>query len=119
MYTAIRISPEYECSPIWVSKDGVTYSNFDLSYFEDTLKGALFQWDQQFQNTFNRADPPSSCFCNKREHTLFELEGLLFWHILLGQNKNTTISYWSSLFEREFFDINEFEQKLLSIISRI
>jgi|GEM_PF-3001803 hypothetical protein len=42
MYAAIRILPEYECSPIWVSKDGVTYSNLDLSYFEDTLKGGAF-----------------------------------------------------------------------------
>lgn len=75
---AVRLSPEYVCSPIWlVFDDGVLdVSVMDLP-LDAELARRLRAWDDTYQATYRPNDPASSGFTTSAEKEAFWREGRL------------------------------------------
>lgn len=77
----LKISPEYQCSPLWTSEDGETYEHLEIndSPFDEDLKNKLFKWAEKFESTLNQDYPPDSGFASGCEEREFENQGLEIW----------------------------------------
>ena len=116
MFNYIKIMPEFECSPIWVSNDGIYYHNLSLSKLERYLRDSFRLWDKLYQDTLNMEDPLKSCFKTDKDKYFFEVQGISLWRLLSEKYQSLSIvSYWSTYFEQEFFDIDLFEQRLKEV----
>ena len=55
----LRLAPEWECWPLWDDETGDNLDPRDLD-LPPALLARLVAWDDVFQATFNRDDPPAS-----------------------------------------------------------
>jgi hypothetical protein len=81
----LKLSPEYECSPLWVSVDGDFYENLniDASPFNEFLRSKISDWAINFEGTLNQDYPPESGFTTFEDEEKFEQDGVEIWkHIL-------------------------------------
>lgn len=100
--------PEYGCSPLWVSDDNGTFKNLDIRKLDLSLVNKIEIWNQLYQSTLNQEYPPESGFVNTIEMYNFEKAGIRIWKDLLNRYFNIAkIAYWSIVFNRLFFNVNE------------
>jgi flagellar capping protein FliD len=93
----LKLSPEYECSPLWVSQDGTFYENLEVnaSPFDEALKKKISKWANFFQGTLNQNYPPDSGFKSEKEEREFEQIGVSIWQEITR--------YYSSSFDNLSF----------------
>ncbi|KGF34367.1 hypothetical protein [Hoylesella buccalis] len=115
----LKIMPEYGCSPLWVSDNNGTFKNLDIRKIGLSLVNRIDVWNQLYQSTLNQEYPPESGFVNTIEMYNFEKEGIRIWKDLLNIYFNIAkITYWSIVFNRLFFNVNELNVELENWFSR-
>ncbi|GAB3939870.1 hypothetical protein GCM10028805_00790 [Spirosoma harenae] len=77
----MKISPEYDCCPIWLSEDGELYYNASVESlpFNNSLKQKINAYARKFNETLNQEYPPKSSFKSAYEELSFEYLGLEIW----------------------------------------
>ncbi|MGV3574711.1 MAG: hypothetical protein ACO1O4_06175 [Devosia sp.] len=63
----LRLAPEWECWPLWNDETGDNLDPRDLK-LPPALLARLVAWDDVFQATFNRDDPPASVLPGESWH---------------------------------------------------
>jgi len=94
----IKIMPEYECSPIWISKNGQVFENVAIKFFNlnDELKKEVINWDNLYQSTLDSDYPPDSGFKNVKEEETFEKLGIVVWKKINEVYKSSyKVTYYS------------------------
>jgi len=93
---AIKLMPDYHCSPLWVT-DGA-----ELGYTEPedlplgpALRKALWNWAASYDRTLNQEYPPDSGFSSDAEGKEFDREGRRLWRALQQELPNVKVSYYS------------------------
>ena len=115
----LKIMPEYGCSPLWVSDNNRTFKNLDFRKVDSSLVNRIDVWNQLYQSALNQEYPPESGFVNTIEIYNFEKEGIRIWKDLLNIYFNIAkIAYWSIVFNRLFFNVNELNVELDNWFSR-
>ena len=116
----LKIMPEYGCSPLWVSDNNGTFNNLYIRKIGLSLVNRIDVWNQLYQSTLNQEYPPESGFVNTIEMYNFEKEDIRIWKDLLNVYFNITkITYWSIVFNRLFFNVNELNVELDNWFSRV
>ena len=116
----LKIMPEYGCSPLWVSDNNRTFKNLDFRKVGSSLVNRIDVWNQLYQSTLNPEYPPESGFVNTIDIYNFEKEGIKIWKDLLNIYFNIAkIAYWSIVFSRLFFNVNELNVELDNWFSRV
>jgi len=116
----LKIMPEYGCSPLWVSDNNRTFKNLDFRKVGSSLVNRIDVWNQLYQSTLNQEYPPESGFVNTIDIYNFEKEGIKIWKDLLNIYFNIAkIAYWSIVFSRLFFNVNELNVELDNWFSRV
>ena len=116
----LKIMPEYGCSPLWVSDNNKTFKNLDFRKVGSSLVNRIDVWNQLYQSTLNQEYPPESGFVNTIDIYNFEKEGIKIWKDLLNIYFNIAkIAYWSIVFSRLFFNVNELNVELDNWFSRV
>ena len=112
--------PEYGCSLLWVSDNNRTFKNLDFRKVGSSLVNRIDVWNQLYQSTLNQEYPPESGFVNTIDIYNFEKEGIKIWKDLLNIYFNIAkIAYWSIVFSRLFFNVNELNVELDNWFSRV
>lgn len=72
----LRLSPEIECHPTWLEKDGgvENVAPEDLPVSSD-LVAALDEWRERWDATYDMADPVSAGFASDDEERRFRRDG--------------------------------------------
>lgn len=117
----LKLSPEYECSPLWISSDGEVYENLQISNtpFDEVLKKKLVEWAETFDATLNQDYPPDSGFANSEDELTFEKNGVIIWGIILKNYYGLyqQVLFKSILLNRLYSNIDEYYSELNSKIS--
>ena len=94
----LKLSPEYQCSPLWVSSDGEYYENLNLdaSPFNKFLRSKISDWAINFEGTLNQDYPPESGFTTFEDVVIFEQNGVEIWKYI--------ISHYASEYDQVFFN---------------
>ena len=74
--------PEYECSPIWISRNDSIYENISvgsLNRIPEELIIKIDKWNDLYQATLDQDYPPDSGFKSLEEEGAFERQGLEIW----------------------------------------
>lgn len=95
MIKAIKLMPDYHCSPLWAA-DGVEVGDMDPHEFplSPKLKSALWDWATTHDRTLNQEYPPSSGFSSDTEESKFDREGRRLWRALEQELPNVKVSYY-------------------------
>lgn len=117
----LKLSPEYECSPLWVSLDEDLYENvrIDTSPFDEALKRRITNWSKIFENTLNQDYPPDSGFRTVKEEEDFEQAGFNIWNDI-KQHYLTLydmVFYNSYTLRKLYSNISEYQNDLKSFAS--
>jgi len=119
----LKISPEYQCSPLWVSLDGHIYKNLNIdnSPFDQILKTKLSGWAKNYEDTLSQDYPPDSGFSTLKAEEGFELAGFTIWNCIKQHYSNffDTISFKSYKLEKLYSDISEYQRDLETFTSEI
>lgn len=117
----LKLSPEYECSPLWISSDGEIYENLqiDNTPFDEALKKKLADWADAFDATLNQDYPPDSGFANEKDEQAFERDGLAIWKNILEDYSNLyqKVLFKSVLLSRLYYNVEEYQNELNNKIS--
>lgn len=113
----LKISPEYECSPLWVSiDDGKTYKNIEITNtpFEDLLKIKILDWAKDFETTLNQNYPPDSGFESLKREEDFEDNGICIWKDITRNYSDIfkDIIFKSYKFQKLYYSLAEYENDL-------
>ncbi len=103
----LKILPEYECSPLWISDDGILFENLSIedSGFDTDLKISLNNWSYTFQKTLNQDYPRDSGFLSINDASDFEKKGLKIWDAIVEKYKNRFYKIYFFSYElNELFD---------------
>lgn len=112
----LKIFPEYDCSPLWVSNNGSIYENYiiDKSIFNEALKTSLFEWNWSFQKTLNQNYPPDSGFLTVKEKLNFEKNGLIIWDSIVHSYSYiyNEVSYYSIALNELFYSREQYSKEM-------
>jgi hypothetical protein len=110
----LKLSPEYECSPLWVSLDDEIYENFeiDASPFDQLLKNKIFNWAKNFEDTLNQDYPPNSGFRSVKEEEQFEQRGVAIWRDIIQSYSDlfNKVLFKSHRLQRLYFNVEEYQK---------
>jgi hypothetical protein len=118
MSVVVKIMPEYECYPIWISKNEGIFENIKPSELKisDALKRQIENWDSKFENTYDRKNPINSGFKNENEISVFEKEGFFIWANLAKELTEFKIVYRSLKNEKEYVSPFDYALELMGNI---
>jgi hypothetical protein len=112
----LKLSPEYQCSPLWVSLDGNFYENLsiDTSPFDEALKRRISDWAKSFEDTLNQDYPPDSGFSTRKREEDFEQAGFNIWNDIKQHYTNLyDIIYFNSYTLRRLYsNVPEYQKDL-------
>lgn len=74
MSSVLRVAPEWECWPLWDHETGDNLDPASLGLPPDLVR-CVAAWDDRFQATFNRDDPPASDFPSAEARAVWRAEG--------------------------------------------
>lgn len=59
MSNVIKLMPEYECYPIWISENGGIFKNIPASSLDisEKLLDEITLWDKIFEDAYDRSNP--------------------------------------------------------------
>ena len=96
MPRAIKLMPDYHCSPLWEPGTDAYNVPLDTLPLTPKLRAALRAWADAYDRTLNEDDPAASGFANAEEATAFETEGRRLWQALReALGAKFTVSYYS------------------------
>ncbi|HEV8269992.1 MAG TPA: hypothetical protein VGQ04_01735 [Chitinophagaceae bacterium] len=114
----LKLDPEYQCSPLWVSLDGEIYKNFeiDASPFDELLKNKIFNWAKNFEDTLNQDYPPDSGFKSVEEEEQFEQSGIDIWKDIVKSYSNlfNKVLFKSYRLQKLYSNLIEYQKDLKS-----
>ena len=95
MVEAIKLMPDYGCSPVWAA--GGDVENIDLADLpvSHSLREALRSWAAIFDETLNHEDPRNSGFGSQRDLSKFDADGRRLWSALRRELPRTRVLYFS------------------------
>jgi hypothetical protein len=95
MNIVIKIMPEYECYPIWISENGGIFENINPRELKisEILKNQIENWDSKFEKTYNKKNPINSGFNNKSQEIAFEKEGVIIQENLVKELNDYNVIY--------------------------
>ena len=112
----LKLSPEYQCSPLWVSSDGNFYENLsiDTSPFNESLKNKISKWAMCFEKTLNQDYPPESGFASFGDEEEFERDGIEIWENITSHylNEYIVIFYKSHMLAKLYTNITDYKNDL-------
>ena len=112
----LKLSPEYQCSPLWASLDGNFYENLaiDTSHFDEALKERIFNWAKVFEDTLNQDYPPDSGFETTKEEEEFEQIGFDIWEYINQRYPNLydVIFFNSYTLKKLYSNVLEYKKDL-------
>lgn len=119
----LKLSPEYGCSPLWVSSDGTFYENLsvDASPFNNLLKNKISGWAIIFENTLNQDYPPDSGFSTFEDGEEFEQRGVEIWKDIISHyaNEYDTVFFNSYRLAKLYSNIIEYKNDLKNIGNKV
>jgi len=115
----LKLSPEYECSPLWISPDNNIYENLaiEASPFDGLLKKRLTDWAEKFEGTLDQDYPPDSGFKTVPEEKDFERAGVDIWKDILSHHPKDyeKVFFSSYLLKKLYSDLSAYENDLRNI----
>jgi hypothetical protein len=112
----LKLSPEYQSSPLWVSLDGNIYENLsiDTSPFTEALKKRISDWAKSFEDTLNQYYPPDSGFITGKQGEDFEQVGFNIWNDIKQHYSNLydIIFFNSYTLRRLYSNVQEYQKDL-------
>lgn len=81
----LKLSPEYETSPLWISFNGRIFDNLDIeaTAFDAVLKKRIADWAKNFDSTLNQEYPRDSGFSTPQQEKDFEFDALGIWKTII------------------------------------
>jgi hypothetical protein len=112
----LKINSEYQCSPLWVSSDGVVYENLDInaSPFDESLRMKISDWAKTFENTLNQDYPPDSGFGTLVEEKQFEQNGFNIWKYIneCYSDLYDKVFFYSYTMEKLYSNVSDYQKDL-------
>ena len=105
--------PEYECYPIWISKNGGIYQNIASNQLNITKKliSEIEEWDNIFEKTYRDENPLESGF-KENDLVSFEKKGIEIWKQLISELSEYEIIYKSQINFKEYMIPEELENEI-------
>lgn len=94
MKKVLKLMPEYECYPIWISDNGGIFKNIppsNLNISEDLLNKITY-WDKIYEDAYNRLNPIASGI-KEEQLILFKKQGMEIYVQLLLELPDHEIIY--------------------------
>lgn len=117
----LKINVEYQCSPLWISTDGIYFANLDVhdTDFRTELKQKIISWSESFENTYNDDYPPDSGFSSFELENIFENTGVKIWNEIKSNYSHIfdQVIFVSYILKAQYFSmekyLNDFNLKMI------